>query len=170
MKAAFFFAFLAPAAACFADIDLAGTWRVEGEGLSGELTLPGTLGDAKLGTRWTRADFERTLDKPQSGALTLEHQYLGRAVYTRTFAYDIRLAEPVTGTVELTFSNPEGLFRTGRVLVDGHVHDLPSVKGDYVARIGIIREDMLDGKLELRASCMTGPDLVLQSIRVVRSD
>lgn len=116
---------------------------------------------------WLDDRFAPVQAAPETGS---EVYSLSTNWVARSFAYDIRLAEPVTGTVELTFSNPEGLFRTGRVLVDGHVHDLPSVKGDYVARIGIIREDMLDGKLELRASCMTGPDLVLKSIRVVRSE
>jgi hypothetical protein len=107
--------------------------------------------------------------------LSAESSVSGCEVYSfttnwaaRSFSHDIRLPEPVTGVAEITFSNPEGLFRTGRVVVDGHVHDLPSVKGDYVARIGIIREDMLDGRLTVKAVCMSGPDLILKSIRVLR--
>ena len=63
--------------------DLAGTWRVTGEGISGEVRLPGTLADAKLGRHMTAADWEKDSDRRSKGALTREYQYRGKAVYER---------------------------------------------------------------------------------------
>ena len=62
---------------------LAGMWRVTGKNLSGEVRLPGTLADAKLGTHKTAADWEADTDRRSKGALTREYQYLGKAVYER---------------------------------------------------------------------------------------
>lgn len=67
-----------------ADVDLSGAWRVSGKGFSGSANLPGTLAAAKLGQRWTERDFQATMDLPQSEALVQEHQYAGKAVWTRT--------------------------------------------------------------------------------------
>ena len=88
----------------------------------------------------------------------------------RTFAKEIRLDEPVTGTVEITFDNPEGAFRTGRGLIDGHVFEISSEKGLQTVRVGVIREDSLDGKLEFRAQCMSGDNLIVRSIRVLQAE
>ena len=63
--------------------DLSGTWRVTGEGISGEVRLPGTLADAKLGRHMTAADWEKDADRRSKGALTREYQYRGKAVYER---------------------------------------------------------------------------------------
>ena len=70
--------------------DLAGTWRVTGENISGELHLPGTLADAKLGRHKTAADWAADGNSkvtshgdPSKGALTREWQYRGKAVYER---------------------------------------------------------------------------------------
>ena len=62
---------------------LAGEWRVTGENLSGEVRLPGTLADAKLGRRMTAADWAKDKDRRSKGALTREYQYTGKAVYER---------------------------------------------------------------------------------------
>ncbi len=64
---------------------LAGEWRVTGRDLAGVVRLPGTLADAKLGRHMTAADWEKDADRRSKGALTREWQYLGKAVYERTF-------------------------------------------------------------------------------------
>ena len=66
------------------DVTLSGTWHVEGDGISGDAKLPGTLVAAHLGKRWTVHDFETTMDLPQSEALVQEWQYVGKAIWTRT--------------------------------------------------------------------------------------
>ena len=63
--------------------DLAGTWRVTGENVTGEVRLPGTLADAKLGRHKTVADWEADTNRASKGALTREYQYCGKAVYER---------------------------------------------------------------------------------------
>ena len=65
--------------------DLSGEWQVRLTNTCASVVLPGTLADARLGTRWTREMFETTNDRPQSGALTREYQHLGGAVCTRVF-------------------------------------------------------------------------------------
>ena len=70
-------ALLAAHAWSAATLDLAGAWGVTlSDGTAATLTLPGTLGDAKLGPAATKAVY---------GALTPRHQYVGEAVYTKTF-------------------------------------------------------------------------------------
>lgn len=64
---------------------LAGEWRVTGRDLAGVVHLPGTLADAKRGRHMTAADWEKDADRRSKGALTREWQYLGKAVYERTF-------------------------------------------------------------------------------------
>ena len=79
------------AVACFcialdqaSGISLSGAWHVDGEGLVGDASLPGTLAAAHLGKRWTVHDFQTTMDLPQSEALVQEWQYVGKATWTRT--------------------------------------------------------------------------------------
>ena len=62
---------------------LAGEWRVTGKDLAGVVRLPGTLADAKLGTRKTAGDWVADTDNRSKGALTREYQYVGKAVYER---------------------------------------------------------------------------------------
>ncbi|HNX03914.1 MAG TPA: hypothetical protein PKI32_00340 [Opitutales bacterium] len=136
--------------------------------LAAYLAGPAAPGTTAVPLAWLGGHFAPKADKlvpPAADAIVHNLQTNWTA---RSFSYEIRLAEPVTGAVELVFDNPEGAFRTGRGLVDGHVFEIPSQKGLYTARAGIIREDLLDGKLEIAISCMTGPNLILKSIRVIR--
>lgn len=66
-------------------IDMSGDWHVTAPGIDAQIRLPGTLGGAKLGRRWTENDFKTTLDLPQSEALVQEYQYVGPAEYERSF-------------------------------------------------------------------------------------
>ncbi|MBR3222189.1 MAG: hypothetical protein IKF72_08165 [Kiritimatiellae bacterium] len=65
-------------------VDLSGQWHVTAKGIDANIFLPGTLGAAKLGTKWTEHDFQTTMDLPQSEALTQEYQFVGPADYVRT--------------------------------------------------------------------------------------
>lgn len=65
-------------------LDLSGIWHVKADGIDSDITLPGTLGTAGLGKRWTEHDFQTTMDLAQSEALTQEIQYVGPADYVRT--------------------------------------------------------------------------------------
>ena len=67
-----------------------GTWSVtlEGSDAPASVTLPGTLGDAGLGPAAEKAVY---------GALTPRHQYVGKAVYTRT----VEVTPEMSGPYEL---------------------------------------------------------------------
>ena len=122
----------------------------------------GTVG---VDIAWLTTDFapreESVANAASRVVYNIETNWVGSA-----FEHEIRLAEPVTGTVEITFDNPEGAFWTGRGLVDDHVFDVINQKGRYTAKVGIIREDLLDGKLVIKIRCMSGPHLIIRSIRV----
>ena len=77
--------FACAAAGTAVAVDLSGRWHVTAKGIDADIELPGTLGAAHLGMRWTERDFTTTMDLPQSEALTQEWQYVGPAEYVRTF-------------------------------------------------------------------------------------
>lgn len=79
------------AAATFAveAVDLSGEWRVTATNIDARIVLPGTLGGAKLGRRWTPEDFRTCMDFPQMKAMVQEYQFEGPATYWRT----VELAE-----------------------------------------------------------------------------
>ena len=79
---------------------------------------------------------------------------------------------PVTGTVRIDFHQPEDGLTSGRGILEGRVFEVPFTerKGKEVSvTLPIIREDMLDGKLELSVNLMTGRALAIDRIRVFRS-
>ncbi len=122
--------------------DLSGTWRVTGEGLTGEVRLPGTLADAKFGRHMTAADWENNADKRSKGALTREWQYRGKAVYERTFdlteeeaRHPLELVlERVMGYSEVSIDGKA--VGTCDSLAVAHVHPIPRLKaGRHVIRL-----------------------------------
>ncbi len=106
MKALFCWAGMVVAAMGFAgnpEVDLSGKWSVRlSDGVTAEVTLPGTLGDAKLGPAAEKAVY---------GALTPRHQYVGKAIYTRTVTLP-----KTTGNYELVM---ERVMWTSEVALDG---------------------------------------------------
>ena len=115
-----------------ADIDLAGTWRATGDGIDADIRLPGTLADAKLGTKWTYETFLRCTDRPQTGALVREYQHLGKVRYSRKVV--LRPEDCRNGPLEIAL---ERVMWASAVFFDGtpvgtceslataHVHALP---------------------------------------------
>ena len=75
--------FLCPVCSVANGADLSGTWHVTAQDIDADIVLPGTLGGAGLGKRWTEQDFTTTMDLPQSEALVQECQYVGPADYVR---------------------------------------------------------------------------------------
>jgi len=65
---------------------------------------------------------------------------------------------------------PSDGLTSGRGLLDGRVFEVPFTEekgAKTVTRIPVIREDFLDGKLELEVNLMTGSSLAIDRIRVV---
>lgn len=85
----------------------------------------------------------------------------------RRIEREICLNEPVTATVELVFGETEEAC-AGSGAIDGHAFELPPGKELRLVRVGIIREDMLDGKLILRIEGRGEERVSLRSIRIVR--
>lgn len=72
------------------ELPLKGSWKVslDGGATSTEIALPGTLSDAKLGPAATEAVY---------GALTPRHQFVGKAIYTKS----ITVSPEMSGDYEL---------------------------------------------------------------------
>ncbi len=116
-----------------ADVDLTGTWHATGTGIDADLTLPGTLADAKLGTKWTYETFKACTDRPQTGALVREYQHLGKVRYSRKVT--LRAADCKGGPLELSLERvmwassvsfdgtPLGLCES---LATPHVYTIPA--------------------------------------------
>lgn len=139
------------AMSCSAGIDLSGSWRVEGVGVSGEIRLPGTLADAKLGQRWTREMFETTKDRPQSGALVREWQHLGEATYSRAFELsEAEAARPM----ELFL---ERVMWASRVEIDGRdLGGRDSLSTPHVYRVGKLSPGRHEIRVAVDNSCRYG--------------
>ena len=81
------------------ELNLAGQWSVQlSDNSTHAVTLPGTLSDAKLGPAATKAVY---------GALTPRHQYVGNAVYTKTFT----VTPEMSGDYELFLERVAFRFR-----------------------------------------------------------
>jgi len=88
MKTSLTFMTACMALAAAANLNLQGPWHAQGEGIDAYLTLPGTLADAHLGTKWTYETFKACKDRPQTGALVREYQHLGKVRYSRKIQLD----------------------------------------------------------------------------------
>ena len=113
-------------------IDLAGEWTCVGTNLSGRVTLPGTLADAKLGVRQTPAHFAAFRERSAKTSLARRYKYYGPATYSRTFTLsETEAAKPLEVYLER-------VMWASRVKIDGrdfglcdslgtpHVHAIPA--------------------------------------------
>jgi len=88
----------------------------------------------------------------------------------RTFAMEIRGVPPTTGNVRIDFHQPESGLTSGRGLLEGRVFEVPfteEVGAKTHVMLPVIREDFLDGRLELKVNLMTGSALAIDRIRIV---
>ncbi|MBQ6329513.1 MAG: hypothetical protein IJI35_10900 [Kiritimatiellae bacterium] len=77
---------------------------------------------------------------------------------------------PTTGEVRVDFCQPQDGLTSGRGLLEGRVFDVPFTeeKGAKAhVTLPVIREDFLDGRLELEVNLMTGAELGIDRIRVI---
>ena len=114
----------------FGDVDLSGEWRVRAEGIDAKVSLPGTLCGHRLGRRWTEEDFRTTMDFPQSKALVQEYQFVGRAVYSRSFEIADGCAEDMELYLDRVMWSSEAWLDGVRLgacesLATPHVHAVP---------------------------------------------
>ena len=87
----------------------------------------------------------------------------------RTLKMDICGVPPTTGDVRIDFHQPEDFLTTGKGVLDGRLFEVPVTysKGAKThVSVPVIREDFLDGKLELEVNVMTGSKLAIDRIRI----
>ena len=88
----------------------------------------------------------------------------------RAFKMAIRGVPPTTGNLRIDFHQPEKGLTSGRGLLEGRVFEVP-----FTEKIGarthvslpVIREDFLDGRLELEVNLMTGRALAIDRLRLI---
>ncbi len=76
--------------------------------------------------------------------------------------------KPVTGTLWVRFRDPNRNNRTGRGTCEGRPFTVPKHQqekdGIWWAKLPVMREDFLDGKIELSCQATTGPNLMIDRI------
>jgi hypothetical protein len=75
---------------------------------------------------------------------------------------------PVNGKLLVRFRDPNMLSRTGRGTCEGRMFTVPKHQdakdGVFWAKLPVIREDFLDGKIELSCEVLTGPNLMIDRV------
>ena len=81
------------------------------------------------------------------------------------------MANPVNGTLWIRFRDSNGLSRTGRGTCEGRPFTIPrhqdAKDGAYWAKLPVVREDFLDGKIELSCEVLTGPNLMIDRVVLI---
>ena len=115
---------------------------------------------------WLAEEFDAARPPDLSGAVyDCRTNWVGR-----TFRLEIGGVPPTTGEVVIDFHQPETGLTSGRGTLDDHVFEVPFTESKGAktsASVPVIREDFLDGKLELEINLMTGAALGIDRIRVV---
>ena len=123
-------------------------------------------GTVRQPAAWLDEEFDAAREPDLAGAVyDCRTNWVGRA-----FRLDIRGVPPTTGAVVIDCHQPETGLTSGRGLLDGHVFEVPFTEkqGEKSSvSIPVIREDFLDGRLELEVNLMTGSSLAIDRIRIV---
>ena len=88
----------------------------------------------------------------------------------RTFKMEITGVPPTTGDVRIDFHQPGDALTSGRGIIDDKVFLVPftySKDSKTHVSVPVIREDFLDGRLELEINVMTGPAMAIDRIRII---
>ena len=127
--------------------------------------VPGTV---RMPESWLAEEFDAVKPPDLSGAVyDVSTNWTGRA-----FAMTIRGVPPTTGDVRIDFHQPEGGLTSARGLLEGRVFEVPfteKVGAKTHVMLPVIREDFLDGRIELNVNIMTGSALAIDRIRIIPS-
>ena len=88
----------------------------------------------------------------------------------RAFKMDIRGVPPTTGDLRIDFHQPQPNLTSARGLLEGRVFEVPfteKVGAKTHVTLPVIREDFLDGRLELEVNIMTGAALAIDRLRIL---
>ena len=82
---------------------------------------------------------------------------------------EIKGVPPTTGEVRIDLHQPADGLTSGRGLLEGRVFEVPfteKVDAKTHVSVPVIREDFLDGRIELEVNVMTGSGLAIDRIRI----
>ena len=88
----------------------------------------------------------------------------------RVFKMEIRGVPPTTGDLRIDFHQSKPGLTSARGLLEGRVFEVPfttKVGATTFVSLPVIREDFLDGRLELEVTLMTGAALAIDRLRVL---
>ena len=88
----------------------------------------------------------------------------------RVFKMEIRGVPPTTGDVRIDFHQPEKGLTSARGLLEDRVFEVPFTEkkgAKTFVSLPVVREDFLDGRIELEVNLMTGAALAIDRIRVI---
>ena len=132
--------------------------------LSGQ-PAPGTV---RMQEGWLSDEFDAVTPPDLSGAVyDVSTNWTGRV-----FKMEIKGVPPTTGDVRIDFHQPGKGLTSGRGLLEGRVFEVPFTEkagAKTHVTLPVIREDFLDGRLELEVNLMTGSALGIDRIRVIPS-
>ncbi|MBR3223480.1 MAG: hypothetical protein IKF72_14770 [Kiritimatiellae bacterium] len=124
---------------------------------------PGTV---RMEESWLDEEFVAAKAPDLSGAVyDVSTNWTGRV-----FKMEIRGVPPTTGDVVIDFHQPQKGLTSGRGLLEGRVFEVPFTEAkDAKAGVSlpVVREDFLDGRLELEVNLMTGAALGIDRIRII---
>lgn len=134
------------------------------------LAGPPAVGTVRMDEGWLSREFDVApkCEDFSDAVYDVSTNWTGRA-----FETELRGFAPVTGFVRVDFHQAGGDLTSGRGLIEGRVFEVPftTQKGQRTSvSLPIVREDMLDGRIELKVNVMTGDALAVDRIRVIGKD
>ncbi len=123
-------------------------------------------GTVRMPEKWIDEEFEAVAPPDLSDAVyDVSTNWTGRV-----FKMEIRGVPPTTGDVRVDFRQPAAGLTSGRGLLEGRVFEVPFTekKGAKAhVMLPVVREDFLDGRLEIEVNLMTGSALGVERVRVI---
>ena len=124
---------------------------------------PGTV---RMPESWLAGEFDVVKAPDLSGAVyDVTTNWTGRV-----FKMEIRGVPPTTGDVRIDFHQPKPGLTSARGLLEGRVFEVPFTEKEGATTsvsLPVIREDFLDGRLELEVNIMTGAALAIDRLRIL---
>ncbi|MBR4170563.1 MAG: hypothetical protein IKR48_02810 [Kiritimatiellae bacterium] len=125
--------------------------------------IPGTV---RMPESWLSEEFDAEKAPDLSGAVyDVTPNWTGRV-----FKVTIRDVPPTTGNVRIDFRQPQAGLVLARGLLEGRVFDMPTMESKDAKThvfLPVIREDFLDGHLDLEVHLLFGAALAIDRIRII---
>ena len=123
-------------------------------------------GVARMPEAWLDEEFVAAKTPDLSGAVyDVSTNWTGRV-----FKMEIKGVPPTTGDVRIDFHQPGKSLTSARGLLEGRVFEVPFTEkkgAKTFVMLPVVREDFLDGRLELEVNLMTGAALAIDRIRII---